>query len=193
MAQSSPYAAPEASLGTNNDEKYQPKVLTFKGRIGRLRYLAYSFGTSMAFMLAFMLVSVVAAMLASMFGGMLDQTSGQILLGIVIAIYYIGLIVISVMFMKRRLNDLDKSGWWSLLMIIPFLNLLFALYLIFAPGSEGVNRFGPAPVENPSGIKIFALVLPIFLAIVGILAAIAIPAYQDYVERAQGMQMEQGQ
>ena len=185
MAQSSPYAAPEASLGTNNDEKYQPKVLTFNGRIGRLRYLAYGFGIGMAFMLV--LMPIVAIMLGAM------SAAREIFMLIFMGIYYTGFIVISVMFMKRRLNDLDKSGWLSLLMFVPFLNLLFALYLIFAPGSEGANRFGPAPVENPSGVKMFAFVIPIILAIIGILAAIAIPAYQDYVEKAQGMQMEQGQ
>lgn len=190
MAEISPYATPEASLGNNNEEKYQPKLLAFHGRIGRLRYLAYSFGSSMVLVAGLVLVGLVAQMLAALLG----PTFSGIIMGIVLVIYYIGLLVISVMFMKRRLNDLDKSGWWALLMFVPFLNLVFAIYILFFPGTKGSNRFGPAQVENTTGIKLFAIVIPfIFFAISGIIAAVAIPAYQDYVKKAQDMQIEQGQ
>jgi len=190
MAEISPYATPEASLSTNDQEKYQPKVLTFKGRIGRLRYLAYAFGTSLVLVAALGLLTVVAILLGSIFSSDL----GSIIMAIMMTMYYIGVTVISVMFLKRRLNDLDKSGWWALVVLVPLLNLVLTIYILFFPGSEGSNRFGPAPVENTSGVKMFGLVVPIFfIAIVGILAAIAIPAYDDYVKRAQSMQMEQGQ
>ena len=36
----------------------------------------------------------------------------------------------------RRLNDLDKNLWISLLIFIPGLNILFELYLLFAPGKD---------------------------------------------------------
>ena len=50
--------------------------------------------------------------------------------------------------MKRRLNDLDKSGWWQLLYLVPIVNILFALYLLFWPGTKGSNNYGLQPAKN---------------------------------------------
>ena len=67
-------------------------------------------------------------------------------------------------------------------MFIPFLNILIGLYMVFGPGSTGTNRFGKQPNKNPTW-----LFLVVFFPIVifGILAAVAIPAYQQYTEKAK--------
>jgi hypothetical protein len=40
---SNPYAAPDAVLSdVAEDETYEPQIFSVNGRIGRLRYLAYS-------------------------------------------------------------------------------------------------------------------------------------------------------
>jgi amino acid transporter len=101
-------------------------------------------------------------------------------------ILYIAMIVMSVMIAKRRLNDLNRSGWWFLLFIVPLINFVMAIYVIFFPGTEGSNNFGPAPERNSLGVKFLALMVPVVFIGVGILAAIAIPQYQDYVMRAGG-------
>ena len=47
----------------------------------------------------------------------------------------------------RRLHDVDRSGWWYLLVLIPVLGpliLVFAFYI--HPGTPGANRFGPDPL-----------------------------------------------
>lgn len=45
----------------------------------------------------------------------------------------------------RRLHDIDKSGWWFLLSFVPLLNIALAAALLFWPGTQGDNRFGPPP------------------------------------------------
>ena len=42
----------------------------------------------------------------------------------------------------KRLHDLGRSGWYALVVLIPFFNLLFILYLGFAPGNTGANKYG---------------------------------------------------
>ena len=79
----------------------------------------------------------------------------------------------------------NRSGWWFLLFLVPLINLVMTIYVIFFSGTQGPNNFGPAPVANTLGVKILALTLPVIM-VVGILAAIAIPAYQDYIMRAGG-------
>ena len=162
-----PYSAPDASLDTGHDELYQPKIFTFNGRIGRMRYLAYGIGVN----LLLMLIMVPLAGATAFMGG--DPSSSMIgMLGL--GIFYVLTIVISVMFAKRRLNDLNRSGWWFLLFIIPLVNLLLAIYLIFFPGTDGSNNFGPAPAENSIGVLILGWMMPV-LFVLGIVAAVAVP------------------
>ena len=47
----------------------------------------------------------------------------------------------------RRLHDLGMTGWISLVMIIPYLNILLAVYLCITNGQKEANQFGPAPAE----------------------------------------------
>jgi hypothetical protein len=72
------------------------------------------------------------------------------------------------------MNDLNRTGWWTLTFMVPILNLATANYLLFFPGTPGDNNYGPAPAANTLGVKILALTMPI-IALVGILAAVLIP------------------
>ena len=176
-----PYTTPEATVAVMDDETYQPKFLSVSGRIGRLRYLAYLMGSAL-------LLNLVAALLLGSLTTAGDDTGIAVTLTVIL--YYIAPAIPAFIYAVRRLHDLDKTGWLSVLFIIPIINLLLGLYLIFASGTKGANSYGPAPAANTTGVIIGGLLLPI--AIIGILAAIAIPAYNDYVEKAQ-VQMMQGQ
>ena len=68
MNEANPYTAPDASLAREQDELYQPKIFSFGGRIGRLRYLAYGIGTSIILM-AVMMPILAGTMFASGFAG----------------------------------------------------------------------------------------------------------------------------
>ena len=45
----------------------------------------------------------------------------------------------------KRLHDIDKSGWYLLILLIPIVNFIWALYMLFADGTVGPNRFGADP------------------------------------------------
>jgi uncharacterized membrane protein YhaH (DUF805 family) len=182
MNEANPYTAPDASLAREQDELYQPKIFSFGGRIGRLRYLAYGIGTSIILM-AVMIPILGGTMFAGGFAGG-EQTMGALTM-VAMVVFYVASIVLAVMFAKRRLNDMNRSGWWFLLFIVPLINLVMTIYVIFFPGTQGPNNFGPTPVANTLGVKILALTLPVIM-VVGIVAAIAIPAYQNYIMSAGG-------
>jgi uncharacterized membrane protein YhaH (DUF805 family) len=167
MDAANPYNAPDAELGHGGDDTYTPSIISFNGRIGRLRYLAYGMGTYILMMLVMIPLAGTSAILG---GGESMSAIGMLLMAVV----YIAMLVAGIAFAKRRLNDLNRSGWWFLLVFVPIANLLLTIYLIFFPGTDGSNNWGPAPGPNSIGVLILGWSMPV-LMVLGIVAAIAVP------------------
>ena len=51
----------------------------------------------------------------------------------------------------RRLHDLDKSGWWFLLWLVPVVGWITMIYWACVSGTQGANRLGPDPLTVPTG------------------------------------------
>jgi uncharacterized membrane protein YhaH (DUF805 family) len=47
----------------------------------------------------------------------------------------------------RRLHDIDRSGWWALL-IFTVIGYVVLIYWACMRGTVGANRFGPDPLEG---------------------------------------------
>lgn len=180
MSQHNQYQAPQSQVDRTSVQQYsEPKIFGVNGRIGRVRYIAYSFGVSV-------LVMLVAMIIAGIISTVLGE-SGAAIGTVIIGIAYLFLVVYSFMVAIQRSHDFNTSGWLSLLILVPLVSLIF----FFIPGTQGENNYGAPPPPNSTGNIIVALIVPV-IAIVGILAAIAIPAYQGYVEQArQNQQYEQ--
>ena len=56
--------------------------------------------------------------------------------------------VAGIMMLARRLHDLDKSGWWMLLLFVPLVNILFYIYILFFKRTEGPNQYGENPLQS---------------------------------------------
>jgi uncharacterized membrane protein YhaH (DUF805 family) len=176
---SNPYIAPIADMSRagEDDDLYQPELFSFKGRIGRCRYLAYSIGLSMILML-------VAGMLMALTGAKAINNSP------LLALWYVPVLVITFTMAVRRLNDMNHPGWWSLLMLIPIINMFVGLWLAFGRGDDRANNYGPAPAPNTWQVIVGACAMPLIM-VIGILAAVAIPASATYKQKA--MAARQGQ
>lgn len=180
MPTNNPYQAPNADISQGSDNTpYQPKVFAVHGRIGRLRYLAYGFLSMLISLPIFAIVAAVGVPASTEEG---PGALGGIALALMVVVY-IALIVYSFIIAKRRFNDINQTGWLSLLMLVPLVNFIVALILIFMPGTKTGNKYGQPPAANNIWVYLGSLIFPIFM--IGVLAAVAIPAYQDYVERAQ--------
>jgi len=169
-ASSSPYATPKATVAESLPEFGELKVIGIEGRIGRLRYLAWSLVLILACMPVF---GIAAGFFAA----------SEILGGLLMVIAGIAVAVISIMFGVKRLHDIGWSGWLLLITLVPVVGGVFSLLMFIIPGSTEANRFGPPPPPNSTAVKVLAL-LWIALIIVGILAAIALPAYMGYADAA---------
>lgn len=169
-----PYAAPRAVV----DDVYEDeggtqavKWFSAKGRVGRLRYLARSFVGYLLFLAVFFALSALAGRSSALAG------VGAF---VILIPYFLFIILLSI----QRSHDMGWSGWTILLAFIPFVGLVW----IFNPGTKGGNRFGAPPPPNSTLVKIAGLAIPVIMAL-GIIAAIALPAYQGYTQRAKAAQV----
>ena len=48
----------------------------------------------------------------------------------------------------RRMHDLDKSGWWMLISLIPFIGGLIVLFWFVSQGTEDSNYYGEVPTNT---------------------------------------------
>ena len=48
----------------------------------------------------------------------------------------------------KRLHDIGYSGFYVLLLLVPYLNLLFYIALVLKDGTEGPNEYGPDPKDR---------------------------------------------
>lgn len=168
-AQVNPYAPPQADLegpGAGVDSTFQLNLFSSKGRIGRIRYLGYSMGLSFLILLV---------------GGGVALATTPLLF----ALAYIVVFYVQFMLTIKRSHDFNVSGWLALLIFVPVVSLVF----LFIPGTDGPNRFGNKTAPNGHSGLVIVLLLGV-VALIGILAAIAIPAYQDYVHRAQAARIQ---
>ena len=177
------------------------RFFSYSSRIGRVRYLAYAIGNFLLLLPFFVLATVFFTMKMLFLAGLLSLAC------------YIFMITMTFVFTIRRLHDIDASGWWvlinaaglvagvaNLLHLLPLsaiwipallgvAELILFLVLVFTPGTQGDNNYGPMPPPNSTWALVgaWSWILVPFLG--GVLAAIAIPAYRDFTAR---MQMAEG-
>jgi uncharacterized membrane protein YhaH (DUF805 family) len=68
--------------------------------------------------------------------------------GLFLVVYFlvaIALIIPSIAVAIRRLHDTDKSGWWLLIGLIPFVGGIILLVFYILEGTPGPNQFGAGP------------------------------------------------
>lgn len=51
----------------------------------------------------------------------------------------------------KRLKDTDNNPWMILLTFVPVLGMIMALYMLFAEGTIGPNKYGPDPKRPELG------------------------------------------
>jgi len=66
--------------------------------------------------------------------------------GLFMALFALVSLLPNIAIVTRRLHDIDKSGWWQLLILIPVIGAIILLVFLVMKGTEGENRFGSAPL-----------------------------------------------
>lgn len=164
------YAPPKSggAVGYEPTEDLPPVLsLSFEGRIGRIAY----FNTGMLSLVGIMVIAVAAAVILPIF-----RSVGFALLLIPV---FAAFVIWTVRASALRLHDLNRSGWWSLLLSVPVLGGLLSLAMMFWPGTDGDNDYGPQPRR---GNAVAAVITGVLLVLM-LLASFS--SYRSYVKRAR--------
>lgn len=58
-------------------------------------------------------------------------------------------ILANVFITVRRCHDLNKTGWLVLVGLVPYIDAVFSICMLFMPGTKGKNEYGDDPLERP--------------------------------------------
>jgi len=185
MTEDNPFQSPKAHLADAGPVCSEIRTFGFDGRMGRLRFLAHAFISSLV---AYALFALLLGILAAVLIPSSTQDEGGLLSILLIGLVYLALVVCSLVvpgqYGARRLHDLNLSGWWWLLMLAPLANLFFLLYLLLKPGENGPNNYGPPPPPNTAGVWVGALVPLLVVPLIGLIVITGINESNEFRRRS---------
>jgi len=174
----SPYAPPRAAVGDHTEEYATLKVFTINGRIGRLRYLAWTLVLTLAMLVAGGIISTASFAVATA-----SPTAGIILGSLLGFALVVAIVWVSVQIGVQRLHDLGWSGWLWFLHLVPLVNSVFPILLLVLPGNAGANQYGAPPPRNSTAVKVLAALWLAFIPVMfAIVVALGMNGYLNQLE-----------
>jgi uncharacterized membrane protein YhaH (DUF805 family) len=122
------------------------KYAVFSGRSRRKEFWM--------FFLFYLIVLLTALILDNILGTTIDIMETNTDFGLIYLISFISLLIPLVSVSVRRLHDINKSGWFFLVIFIPLIGLIWFIIMAITEGDKGENQYGPDPKANENVFKI---------------------------------------
>lgn len=116
-------------------KKVWKNYANFNGRTSRADYWWFT--------LANLLITGVLSILTAAGG---DSFIGTVFSG-VSGLYSLAILIPTLAIDVRRLHDIDKSGWWYLINLVPCIGSIVFLVFCCMAGTPGDNKYGPDPYQ----------------------------------------------
>lgn len=127
----------ETQRGLHVDFDFRLFYFSIQGRVSRKQWW-------LRLILPFLVISVLLGVFDAALGTV-DPTSG---IGLLSKVWLLVALIPSIFVHIKRFHDRDKSGWWVLIGLVPFIGALWLLIeLGFLKGTPGPNQFGPQVIE----------------------------------------------
>jgi uncharacterized membrane protein YhaH (DUF805 family) len=114
------------------------KYAVFEGRAHRTEFWM--------FVLVSLIISIVLSIIDVLIGT--NTPAGGVLQGI----YSLAVLIPSLAVGCRRLHDIDKSGWWQLLGLIPLVGIIILIIWFAKEGDRQPNQYGTNPWDGPQPV-----------------------------------------
>ena len=107
------------------------KYAVFSGRARRKEYWMFA-----------LFVGIIYAVLA-----IVAAASKTPALFVLLAVFYVGILLPALAVGVRRLHDIGRSGWWLLFGLVPLVGGITLLVFSCTDSQPGENKYGPNPKE----------------------------------------------
>ena len=111
----------------------------FQGRASRSEFWWFE----LFLVIAYVIIAVLLAVLGAVLGD-----SGQIIGSLLYFVFALGVLLPALGVTIRRLHDVDKSGWWIFISVVPIIGPILLIIWYCTKGSLGDNRFGADPLRG---------------------------------------------
>ena len=156
----------------------QDNPLSLNGRFGRLSYIAwYGFLNLITFF------AVITLSLALGIFNLSTQSLDSHFIDTLMGLGGLGFLIISVLYFYfnlviqvRRFHDMNRSGWFILLFIVPLVNIFVFFYLLLGSGTQGINHYGPQRIS-----AIWEKILAWFMIVISILSILGTGSLMSYM------------
>ena len=100
----------------------------------------------------FVLFNIIVAIVLAGIDALLGTFSSSSNIGLLSGIYSLAILIPSLAVTVRSLHDIDRSGWWIFINLIPLIGSIVLLVFAVMDGTPGSNRYGPNPKESTARV-----------------------------------------
>jgi len=123
-----------------------PPYLDPRRRMRRQSYLVFHIVVLAAgFILPLLLAALAPALPMAALPDNPEDNPALLAIGAVVGL---ALALLELTVLARRCHDAGWSGWFCLIVLLPYVGFAFAVLMLFVPGSKGTNTYGPDPREQ---------------------------------------------
>ena len=100
----------------------------------------------------FVLFNIIVGIVLGLIDTLLGTRGSYAGAGLLSGIYGLAVLSPSLAVTVRRLHDIDRSGWWILIGLVPLLGAIVLLVFAVMDGTPGNNRYGRNPKEGSARV-----------------------------------------
>jgi uncharacterized membrane protein YhaH (DUF805 family) len=100
----------------------------------------------------FLLFNIIVSIVLGGIDALLGTFSSSANIGLLSGIYGLAVLIPTLALTVRRLHDIDRTGWWILIGLVPLIGGIVLLVFALLDGTPGGNRYGLNPKETTARV-----------------------------------------
>ncbi len=122
----------------------------FQGRSRRKEYWMFTLFIILSYIVFAVFAGLVGAFAMRVTDGQAPSVPvGVWIVGALFVLFALAIFIPAIAVQVRRFHDQDKSGWFCLIGLVPYIGGIIVFVFMCLEGTKGPNRFGPDPKNSP--------------------------------------------